>query len=125
MKLYQFVISSNNDVVALKDSHFAETFELKSIYVLNSADLTEDLMQVEIDFIAGNTNVHTTEDRDLIIVPLDKTANSRKSKKHYETLFRNIDIPRQFRIKLYDENGDPFDNAKLGKVLITFESDST
>ena len=61
MKLYQITVSSNNETVYLKDSFFSDTLELKSVYVLNTADLTEDLMQVELSFLRQNTNVHTSE----------------------------------------------------------------
>ena len=125
MKLYQITVSSNNETVELKDSFFSDTLELKSVYVLNTADLTEHLMQVEISFLRQNTNVHTSESKDLVIVPLDKTAGARLSKKSYDVLFRDVEIPAQFNVKLFDEDGDAFDNAKLGKVLITFEGNSS
>lgn len=125
MKLYQFTVSSNNETVSLKDSFFSDTLELKSVYLLNSADLVEDLLQVEISFLRQNTNLHTSESKDLVIVPLDKTAGARKSKKNYHILFRDVEIPAQFNVKLFDQDGDPFDNAKLGKVLITFEGNSS
>ena len=125
MKLYQITVSSNNETVNLKDSFFSDTLELKSVYVLNTADLTEDLMQVELSFLRQNTNVHTSESKDLVIVPLDKTPNARKSKKNYHVLFRDVEIPAQFNVKLFDQDGAPFDNAKLGKVLITLEGNSS
>ena len=125
MKLYQFTISSNNETVNLKDSFFSDTLELKSVYLLNSADLVEDLLQVEISFLRQNTNVHTSENKDLVIVPLDKTAGARKSKKNFDVLFRDVEIPAQFNVKLFDQDGAPFDNAKLGKVLITLEGNSS
>lgn len=129
MKLYQIVVSSNDETVELKDSFFSETLELKSIYVLNTADFTaianENLMQVELSFLRQNTNVHTSEDKDLVIVPLNKTAGVRESKKDYHILFRDVEIPAQFNVKLFDETGAPFDNAKIGRVLITFEGNSS
>ena len=125
MKLYQFTVSTNDETVELKDSFFSDTLELKSIYLLNRVDLVEDLLQVEISFLRQNTNVHTSENKDLVILPLDKTSGVRKSKKNYDVLFRDVEIPAQFNIKLFDQDGAPFDNAKLGKVLITLEGNSS
>jgi len=125
MKLYQITVGSNDETVELKDSFFSETLELKSIFVLNTADFTEHLMQVELSFLRQNTNVHTSESKDLVIVPLNKTAGVRESKKNYHVLFRDVEIPAQFNVKLFDDTGAPFDNAKLGKVLITFEGNSS
>lgn len=125
MKLYQITLGSNDETVELKDSFFSDTIELKSVYVLNTVDFTEHLMQVEISFLRQNTNIHTSESKDLIIVPLDKTAGARISKKSYDILFRDVEIPAHFNVKLFDEDGVAFDNAKLGKVLITLEGNSS
>ena len=125
MKLYQIVVSSNDETVELKDSFFSETLELKSIFVLNTANFVEHLMQVELSFLRQNTNVHTSEDKALVIVPLNKTAGVRESKKDYHILFRDVEIPAQFNVKLFDETGAPFDNSKLGNVLIPIECNSS
>ena len=124
MKLFQFVVNSNQAIVNLKNSYWAETLHLKSIFFMSDGDVADDVMQVNIEFLNESTNVHTTLKNDYIIVPLDTEAGKRKHKKQYDILYNDVNIPQQTIITCLDKDGAPFDNTKFGTLLITFEADS-
>jgi hypothetical protein len=126
MKLFQFVVNSNNETVNLKNSYFCKEFTLKSISVVSKADYgaTNYLMQADIECLDQGVNVHSSESEDHIVIALDKTTGKRITIQEFDILFRNIEIPGSFRIRLYDDNGDAFDNTKIGAVVFTFMSDS-
>lgn len=125
MKLFQFLVSSNSETINLKQSFFVDTLELKSIYFMNSGDLVagEEVAEIEISFLEA-PNVHTSQNVDLIIMPLNTEAGKRKSKKHFEVMWRNLQIPQNFTIKVFKKDGSLFDNAKIGEILINLEANS-
>jgi len=125
MKLFQFLVSSNSETINLKQSFFVDTLELKSIYFMNSQDLVagEEVAEIEISFLEA-PNVHTSQNVDLIIMPLNTEAGKRKSKKHFEVMWRNLQIPQNFTIKVFKKDGSLFDNAKIGEILINLEANS-
>lgn len=125
MKLFQFLVSSNNEIINLKQSFFVDTLELKSIYFMNSGDLVagEEIAEIEISFLEA-PNVHTSQNVDLIIMPLNLEAGKRKSKKHFNVMWKNLQIPQNFSIKVFKKDGSLFDNAKIGEILINLEANS-
>lgn len=125
MKLFQFLVSSNSQTINLKQSFFVDTLELKSIYFMNSGDLVagEEVAEIEISFLEA-PNVHTSQNVDLIIMPLNLEAGKRKSKKHFNVMWRNLQIPQNFSIKVFKKDGSLFDNAKIGEILINLEANS-
>lgn len=124
MKLFNIVSRSNDEIVFLKNSFWADTLKLKSIYFMSSQDVNEDVMQVSIEFLNETINVHTTLNADHPVLPLNTKAGERKSKKTYDVLFREVNIPQQFRVRALDVNGDPFNPALFGTLVITLEADS-
>lgn len=125
MKLFQFLVSSNNQDINLKQSFFVDTLELKSVYFMNSADLVagEEIAEIQISFLEA-PNVHTSQNVDLIIMPLKVETNKRMSKKHFEITWNNLQIPQNFNIKVFKKDGSLFDNAKIGEILINLEANS-
>ena len=125
MKLFQFLISSNSQTINLKQSFFVDTLELKSIYFMNSADLVagEEVAEIEISFLEA-PNIHTSQNVDLIIMPLNLEAGKRKSKKQFEVMWRNLQVPQNFSVKVFKKDGSLFDNAKIGEILINLEANS-
>lgn len=125
MKLFQFLVSSNSQTINLKQSFFVDTLELKSIYFMNSGDLVagEEVAEIEISFLEA-PNVHTSQNVDLIIMPLNLEAGKRKSKKHFNVMWRNLQVPQNFFIKVFKKDGSLFDNAKIGEILINLEANS-
>jgi hypothetical protein len=125
MKLFQFLISSNSQTINLKQSFFVDTLELKSIYFMNSVDLVagEEVAEIEISFLEA-PNIHTSQNVDLIIMPLNLEAGKRKSKKQFEVMWRNLQVPQNFSVKVFKKDGSLFDNAKIGEILINLEANS-
>lgn len=123
MKLFQFVCSSNQEIVGLRNSFWAETLKLKSVYFMASDDVVDDVLQVNIEFLNESTSVHTTLKSDNVILPLSTEAGKRKHKKHYDIQYNGINIPQQTIITCLDKNGNPFDDAKFGTLVITMEAD--
>lgn len=125
MKLFQILVSSNSESVSLKKSMHMKTLRLKSIYFMNKANLsaTETSCLVEISFLREGVNVHTNLNNDVVIMPLDSTASTRLSKKEYDIVFNEVNVPQQFQVNIYNADGTAFDNTKIGEVLISLESD--
>ena len=124
MKLFQFVCNSNQEIINLKNSFWAESLTLKSIYFMADGDVADDLMQINVEFLNESTNVHTTLKNDYIILPLSTEAGKRKHKKHYNIQYNDVNIPQSTIITCLDKTGAPFDPTKFGTVVITFEADS-
>jgi len=125
MKLFQFVCSSNQEIVNLKNSYWAETLTLKSAFFMAAADVADDVMQINVEFLNESTNVHTTLKNDFIILPLSTEAGKRKHKKHYNVSYSDINVPQQTIITCLDKAGAPFDPTKFGTLVLTFEADSS
>jgi len=123
MKLFQFVCSSNQEIVGLRNSFWAETLKLKSIYFMASDDVVDDVLQVNIEFLNESTNVHTSLKSDNVILPLSTEAGKRKHKKHFDVQYSGINIPQQTTITCLDKDGEPFDETKFGTLVITMEAD--
>jgi len=124
MKLFQFVCNSNQEIINLKNSFWAESLTLKSVYFMADGDVADDLMQINVEFLNESTNVHTTLKNDYVILPLSTEAGKRKHKKHYNIQYNDVNIPQSTIITCLDKAGAPFDPTKFGTLVITFEADS-